>query len=288
MVENVPSPDAPEPATGPAETARSARPAPVGLKAIAAINGLFAALFLLVGIVVVLVASADYYVAAVADVVAGFQIPVVVGASLIVLGAVVFLVSRDLWRGREEGRVGTLAIATIAVLAFYVELQLAGILLFGELFANTLLTLAVSGVVASGYAVPVLLYLDLPRIRAFTRGVPVSKLERAPAPAPTGGAATGSAEGAGFGPGPDDGEGSVLTGEVVAGGQPLQPDNVVVGQPLASGSAAPPGAVAKTTCAGCSTPLAVTTAQRPVVVECPQCGSHGRLSRRPGEWPGYQ
>lgn len=269
------------------DATRAARPrsrqVPLGLRIVAALNGILAAAFILAGLLVLFVAVEATTGGVIGDALTGFQLPVVIAASLVALGAVVYVTARDLWAGTEDGRRSTLGLATIAILAFYLELNVGSIVVSGELIANRATTLAVGLAIAAVYSIPIILYLRRAEVRAFTRGVPVEEV--APGAAPGEGRPAG---GSGWASGSDrTGQGRPLTGEVVSGGRTLRPD-VIVGRPI-RGGAVPAGAVSRTTCSTCSTPLAVTTAQRPVVVECPQCGTHGRLGgRRPGEWPAHR
>lgn len=241
---------------------------PAGARTIAAVNGVLAALSILVGLVVTFVALDHTVRGLVADPLTGFQIPVVVGGSLIVLGATLFLVSRDLWDGLEDGRQATMGWAVVVLATFYLHLHLASVLVTGTAFDNAVLVVAGGLAVALIYSVPILFYLTRPAVLEVTAPAKADQAAAEPDPA---------AE-----PAP----GEVLDTEPVEGGRSLEPD-FTVGQPL-TGDRPPAGAVAKTTCSTCETPLAVTTVERPVVVQCPECGTHGQLSRRPGEWPAYR
>lgn len=274
---------------------------PMSTKSIAAVNAVLAVAFVVLGaIVVVVAADAATVTGGVDDPLHEYQLPLVIGAGLIILGAVVGVVSRRLWAGEENARVATMWLAGFALVLFYLELHVGALLVNGETFQNSLAWLGGGFVIAALYAAPVLYLMSRPAVRAYTTAPPVEELPdvygaEEPYPAeplyddagyPEEPVYADEADYAGEPVYADQGEPRPLGGGTVLTGEPLQPE-VIVGQPLVAGAAVPEGAVSKTTCTTCATPLAVTTAARPLIVECPECGTHGHLGRRPGEWPGY-
>lgn len=229
----------------------------IGVDAIAAVDGILGFLLSVVGSLVIVTSLARTFTAA--DPLFDVQLPLLVGASLVALGVVVVLVAWDLQRREETGRVASAWLAGIALVTFYLQLHVGAILLSGAPFGNDPVVLGVGAVAALVYAVPKLVYLTRDDVVARTRGiVPVGTAGEADEEAPV-----------------DAGE--PLHGEPVEGGRALQSD-LVQGRRLDGG--VPDGAVARTTCSACATELAVTTPERPVLVECPDCGTHGRLGTR--------
>lgn len=243
---------------------------PRGARIVALIDIVLAAVAVFVGLAVTAVALFHAATGTVSDLARDVQIPLVVGPALVAFGVLVALVGRDLWEGDEEGRVGAIAFAVVAAVGSYAFVQLGAIVVRGVVIEPGLTGVLAGVLPGLVYGIPVLVYLTREEVEA--------------AFAPETAEAPGTGEAVEEAPGP---AGEPVPTEPVEGGRTLEPD-VVTARPLAGGApAGAAGATARTTCTGCATPLAVTTAERPLVVECPECGTHGRLEGAP-DLPAYR
>lgn len=184
------------------------------------------------------------------------ELPLIVGACLAALGGVVAAVGVALLRETDEGRVSGIAVGAFAVATVYLQIHVASIVLTGTVFGGDLRILFAGIVATVAYAGPKIAYLTEEEVVEHARRV--SRVEPPKAADPE--------------------EARVLDPEPVEGGETIEPP-VVRAEKITS-RGVPEGTVAKTTCTMCDTDLGVPTHQRPVVVECVECGTHGQLSGR--------
>lgn len=180
------------------------------------------------------------------------QLPLVIAASLLVLGVTTAWTAVDLIRRREDGRTGTLAVVGVLLGTVYLYMHVGSILAYGTVFGNDPLVVLGGVVAAVVYAAPILVYLTREGIEAAFEPTPI-------------GAGTGTTPGIA-----SEDLDEVETGQV------LDP-TIVQGEEIEGGTV-PEGAIAETQCTRCDTPIAVAARRRPVLVECPQCGLHGELT----------
>lgn len=244
------------------------RRTPQGARIVALIDIVLAAVAVFVGLAVTAVALVNAGTGTVSDLARDVQIPLIVGPVLLAFGVLVALVGRDLWQGREDGRIGAIGLAVVAAVGSYAFVQLGAIVVRGVVLEPGLTGILAGVLPGLVYGIPVLVYLTLEEVEAAF----APETAEAPETGETGGEEPGPAVG------------DPVPTEPVEGGRTLEPD-VVTAKPLAGG--VPAGATARTTCTGCATPLAVTTGERPLVVECPECGTHGRLEGAP-DLPAYR